>query len=457
MFDPVDVIADLVRAPSVSTDPAFAHGMVAARTRLMDLFRDMGLEVEEVASPLHPAIFATRKGPDSWPHVVIYGHYDVQPADPLELWQTPAFEPVIQDGRMYGRGTADNKGPMMVHITAAARLLAAVPNVPLRISFLIEGEEEIGSPGFAAILEQLGDRIQGDFVLLSDTQSPDTEQIAITTALRGITCVEVELSGARSDVHSGLHGGALLNPIQALCALCASLHNPDGTVNIPGFYDAVVPPQDWERSEIGKLSQSVDDYAQSLGVKGFTAVGGLSPFEVTRLMPTLEFNGIKGGYQGEGSKTIIPAKASVKISCRLVAHQDPQTIEQLVIDTIRARAPKLLELTIRKDHYGPPYRVTPTGMEPADPQQNPRLSAAFSAAANAINRVFGKPPLYMMEGGSIPIIGTLKTMTGMDSLMLGMFTARDNLHAPNEGFDLTLFHKGTLVSERILRAVAGID
>ncbi|MCD8483167.1 MAG: M20/M25/M40 family metallo-hydrolase [Verrucomicrobia bacterium] len=378
MFDPVAVIADLVRAPSVSTDSKFAEGMAAARARLVALFMQMGLDVEEVPTPLHPAIFATRTGPADWPHVVIYGHYDVQPADPLDLWHTPAFEPTIKDGRMFGRGTADNKGPMMVHITAAARLLEKYPDLPLRLSFLIEGEEEIGSPSFSAILDHLGDRIKGDFVLLSDTQSPGTDQIAITTALRGITCVEVELSGASSDVHSGLHGGALLNPIRALCDLCSSLHNPDGTVNIPGFYDSVVPPQDWERAEIAKLQQTPQQYAESLGVKGFTSVHGLNPFEVTRLMPTLEFNGIKGGYQGDGSKTIIPSKASVKISCRLVANQDPVVIEQLVIDAIRARAPELLQLSIRKDHYGPPYRVTPAGKEPADPAQNPHLSAAFS-------------------------------------------------------------------------------
>jgi acetylornithine deacetylase/succinyl-diaminopimelate desuccinylase-like protein len=454
-FDPVQAIADFVRFPSVSTDSAFAAGMEGARQYIAGLLRDLGLQVEIIPTQRHAIVMATRDGPAHWPHVVIYGHYDVQPPDPLDLWQTPAFEPSIRDGRMYGRGTADNKGPMMVHIAAVARLLERDPGLPLRLTFLIEGEEEIGSQSFPAVLRAYRERLQGDFVLLSDTLSPSTDQIALTTALRGLVSLEVTLDGPASDLHSGIHGGAVYNPIQALAELCASLHDADNRVTVPGFYDEVVEAVAWERDEIRKLGDDPTAYAQQIGVRGFHPHPGYNPFEATRLLPTLEFNGIGGGYQGEGEKTIVPARATVKITCRLVANQDPETIYQRVAAAIEARVPPQVRLTIRRGHFGPPYQVVPPGRSNTPADQNPHLATAFNAAAAAITDVFGKPPLYMREGGSIPIIGSIRSILGMDSVLLGMFTPVDNLHAPNESFDLAMFQRGIDVSERILAAVAG--
>lgn len=456
MFDPVEAIEAFVRQPSVSTDPSYHKGMDGARQYISNLLADIGFAVEIVETPLHPVILAKRSGEPTWPHVIIYGHYDVQPADPFELWTTPPFEPEVRDGHIFGRGVADNKGPLLVHVSAVARLLEKHPDLPLRITFLIEGEEEIGSPSFAGFLDNHKDFINADFVLLSDTQSPDPDQIVITTGLRGIVCLNIELTGARKDLHSGIHGGALLNPIQAQAELCASLHTPDGRVNIPGFYDDVVDVEDWEREELARLGGDEKAYAEFLGIETFYTADGFSPFEATRFGPTLEFNGIGGGYQGEGSKTVIPSRAFAKISCRLVADQDPQKIQQLLIETLQERCPPQVSLKIDRGHCGAPYLVVPPGKPNVSPQQSPHLAKAFTAAESAISEIYGKPPLYLREGGSVPIIADLQRVIGIDSLMIGMCTPDSNLHAPDENLHLGMFHKGIDVSERILAGVAGI-
>lgn len=453
MFDPVKIVSDFIRFPSVSTDPAFREGMVGAQGFVFNLLQSIGLEAEILDAPLHPVVMGRREGPAEWPHVIIYGHYDVQPADPLELWQTPPFEPVVRDGRLYGRGAADNKGPMMVHLAGLGRFLEKYPDAPLRVTVLIEGEEEIGSPSFSGILEAQKERLKGDFVLLSDTLSPSTEQIAITTALRGLASFQVEVRGPKSDLHSGIHGGAVYNPVQALVELLAGLHDAGNRVTVEGFYDNVVSASDWEKAEIQRLGQSESDYARSLGVDAFHAVDGLTPFEATRLMPTLEFNGIGGGYQGEGEKTIIPSRAFAKITCRLVANQTAVDIQQKVRKHLEERCPKGITITVRLGHDGPPYQVVPPGRPNTPTDQNPHLAKAFRAADEAVAKVFGKAPLYMREGGSIPIIGEIQRILGMDSLMLGMFTPEDNLHAPNESFDLKMLERGIEVSERILESL----
>lgn len=452
MFDPVKAASDFIRFPSVSTDPAFSAGMEGARDYIAGLLASMGLEVDLLETPLHPLVRARRTGPEEWPHVLIYGHYDVQPADPLELWTTPPFEPEIRDGRLYGRGSADNKGPMLVHIAAAARILEANPDAPIRLTFLIEGEEETGSPSFPGILERYREELKADFVLLSDTLSPSTEQIAITTGLRGLAALEVELTGPRSDLHSGIHGGAVYNPLQALCELLGSLHDSDNRVTVPGFYDDVVPAGDWERAEIARIG-SVEDYASQLGIESFHCVDGISPFEATRLMPTLEFNGITGGYQGKGDKTIVPSRASAKITCRLVANQQEKDILEKVVQTLHERCPKGLRLNIRRGQGGPPYQVVPPDRENTPADQNPQLARAFRAADQAIRDQFPHAPLYLREGGSIPIIGQIKNILGMDSLMIGMFTPEDNLHAPDESFDLKMFERGISASEQMLQSL----
>ncbi len=455
-LDPIQFLTEYSRFPSVSTDSAYAEGMTGARQYMMKQLEAFGFAVEEIATPKHPIILAER-GPDreDVPHVILYGHYDVQPADPFELWSSPAFEPEVRDGRIYGRGTADNKGPQAVQLTALSRLLEKDPELPLRLTFLIEGEEEMGSPSFPGFLEKYGQRLsKADMILLSDTGSPGPEQIVVTTGLRGMLGLEVTVSGPRTDLHSGISGGPVLNPIAALARICASLHDEDGRVNVPGFYDAVVEPSDWEREELSKLGVTEEQYRDMLGVPAFKHVGGNKPFELIRFFPTLEFNGIGGGYQGEGSKTIIPSKAFVKITCRLVPDQDEADIGEKVRQAILERCPPEVRIDVKVTEGGSPYFVAPPGRPNTDPAMSPVLAKAFEAAEVSIGEAFGKRPIFLREGGSVPIIRQLKEATGLDSLMIGLFTPMDNLHAPDESFGLEMMEKGIDAYEGILRRLA---
>lgn len=455
MFDPVEKLKEFIRHPSVSTDPKFAEGMKGAREFVAGLLRSLGFAVEVVKTDLHPIVLATRGGDASWPHVLIYGHYDVQPADPLNLWKTPAFEPTIIGNRIYGRGAADNKGPLMTNIAAVGRLLEENPKLPLRITFLIEGEEEMGSPSFPKFIQSHREVLKAaDFVYLSDTALPTPDQVVLTCGLRGLALFDVHVTGAKGDLHSGLHGGVLLNPIQALAEIIATLHTPDGRVNVPGFYDEVLDVHPWERDELKKLGANEQAYKDFLGIDTFYTTPGFSPFEALRFQPTLEFNGIGGGYQGEGTKTVIPSKAFAKISCRLVPNQEPDKIKKLVIDTIRARAPKGVKLEFVDQHKGDPYVVVPPDRSNTPKDQSPVLAQAFRAADKAVTEIWGRPPIYLREGGSVPIIADIKRETGLDSVMLGLFLPEDNLHAPNEGFSLDVMKKGIETTRRILAAVA---
>lgn len=454
MFDPVEKLKEFVRHASISADPSAKEGMKGAREFVAGLLTSIGFSTEIVPTALHPIILAQRGGQPEWPHVIIYGHYDVQPADPLDLWQTSPFDPQVRGHRIYGRGTADNKGPLMTHIAAVARLLERRPDLPLRITFMIEGEEETGSPSFLPFLEQYKDRLKADFVYLSDTGIPRPDQVVITCGLRGLTLFDVVVTGSKMDLHSGLHGGVLRNPIQALAELCASLHSPDGRVNVPGFYDDVLDVEPWERAELAKLGQSEEQYREFLGIPAFHAAKGYTPFEATRFLPTLEFNGIGGGYQGEGTKTVIPSKAFVKVSCRLVPNQNPEKIRDLLYKTIRERMPKDVTFELVDQHQGIPYVVVPPDRSNTPKDQSPILARAFRAADASITEVFGKQPLYLREGGSVPIIADIKRVLGLDSVLFGLFLPEDNLHAPNESFDLTVMEKGIHASEKILESVA---
>lgn len=454
MFDPIAAIERLVRQPSVSTDPAYSEGMQQTRAELCSLLQSIGLDVEVIETKRHPVVLAKRGGPADWPHVIIYGHYDVQPPDPVELWSSPPFAPTHLNGRLYGRGSADNKGPMMVHIAAVASLLEEQPDLPLRITFLIEGEEEIGSPSLPEVLQARAAELQADFILLSDTLNPSDDQVAVTIGLRGMMCFEFEVAGPKGDLHSGMYGGAVYNPIQALTEICASLHTDDGRVNVPGFYDAVVRREQWECDEINRLAVDDAEFAQRIGVPATHTPPGRNAMEATRLEPTLEFNGIYGGYTGAGEKTIIPSKATTKVSCRLVANQDPVDIREKVFAAIRERCPAGVRLTIREGHHGMPYSVVPPGHPNTPAEQNPHLARAFAAAHASISEVFGSAPLYMPEGGSIPIIGEMHRLLGLECLMLGIGTAANNLHAPNESVLVDTLHKGIRVSRQILLATA---
>jgi acetylornithine deacetylase/succinyl-diaminopimelate desuccinylase-like protein len=455
MFDPVEKLKEFIRHQSVSADSRFKDGMRGAQEFVSDLLGSLGFTVEVVKTDLHPIIFAQRGGDASWPHVVIYGHYDVQPADPLSLWKTPAFEPTIIGNRIYGRGAADNKGPLMTNITAVAQLLEENPALPLRITFLVEGEEEMGSPSFPKFLESHKHRLKmADFVYLSDTALPNEQQVVITSGLRGLALFDLHVTGAKGDLHSGLHGGVLRNPIQALAEILATLHTPEGLVNVPGFYDGVLDVHPWEREELRKLGADEAAYKEFLGIDTFYTTPGFSPFESQRFQPTLEFNGIGGGYQGEGTKTVIPSKAFAKISCRLVPNQEPAQIKKIVMDAIRARAPKGVKVDFVDQHKGDPYVVVPPGRSNTPADQSPVLARAFRATDAAVTAVWGRAPLYLREGGSVPIIADIKRVTGLDSVMFGLFLPEDNLHAPNEGFNLDVMKKGIETTRRVLAAVA---
>jgi acetylornithine deacetylase/succinyl-diaminopimelate desuccinylase-like protein len=456
MFDPVAKLQEFIRHPSVSADSRFRAGMQGAQEFISGLLGSIGFEVEVIRTDLHPIVLAHRGGDPRWPHVVIYGHYDVQPADPLDLWRTPAFEPTIIGNRIYGRGAADNKGPLLTNVAAVAQALEEDPALPLRITFLIEGEEEMGSPSFPKFLERYADRLrQADFVFLSDTALPNPDQVVLTCGLRGLALLDVHLTGAKGDLHSGLHGGVLRNPIQALAEILATLHTPEGRVNVPGFYDDVLDVHPWEREELRRLGTDERAYAQFLGIDTFYTTPGFNPFESSRFQPTLEFNGIGGGYQGEGTKTVIPSKAFAKISCRLVPNQRPERIKRLVMDTIRERVPKGIKLEFVDQHQGDPYVVVPPGRSNTPPGQSPVLARAFQATEQAVREVWGRAPLYLREGGSVPIISEIKRVTGLDSVMMGLFLPEDNLHAPNESFNLDVMRKGTETTRRMLRALAG--
>lgn len=454
MFDPIEKLKEYVRHASVSADPQFKAGMVGAQQFVAGLLKEMGFAVEVVPTALHPVIVAKRGDNPAWPHVIIYGHYDVQPPDPLDKWQTPPFEPTIRGERMYGRGTADNKGPLMVHFAAVARLLEKNPNLPLRITFVVEGEEEIGSQNFKTFLLANKDKLRADFVYLSDTAIPNAEQMVITVGLRGLLAFEVELTGPNSDLHSGLHGGVLMNPLQGLAELCASLHTPDGRVNIPGFYDSVVEPEPWEREQLAKLGLKEKDYAAFLGIGEFHTPPGYTPFEAIRFLPTLEFNGFIGGYQGEGTKTVIPSKAKVKITCRLVPNQTPANMKKVIFDAIRARCPKGLTMKITEQHHATPYVAIPPDRSNTPKNQSPVLARGFRALEKAVNETWGRPALFLREGGSVGLIADLKEVLGIDAVMPGLFLPEDNLHAPNESFHLGVMKKGIEMSERTLEELA---
>ena len=438
--NPQQALSKYVSFPSVSADSNYAEGIVGARDFACARLRELGFDVNLVDTPINPIILATRGDP-SWPKLVIYGHYDVQPPDPLNLWTSKPFEAEERNGRLYGRGAADNKGPQIVHMVALHRALKKNPDLRLHITYLIEGEEEIGSPSFRGFLEGHKESLAGDLLLVSDTGSPGPKQLAVTTGLRGLTALEVRVFGPKQDLHSGVHGGALLNPLQALTRICSRMHDEQGKVQVPGFYDAVIHPKDWEREELAKLPISESDYAEFLGIKDFFAPPGYSPLEAIRFCPTLEFNGIGGGYQGEGSKTVIPAEAFVKITCRLVPDQNESDIAEKVRHFIKAVCPSSVRVEVDLKGGGNPYVVIPPGKPGSSGRESDLMKKAFPLVENCVESSFGSTPLYLREGGSIPIIRDLKEVAGLDALMLGLFTNEDNLHAPDESFHLGIFNK----------------
>ena len=452
-FDPLETLISYLRFPSVSTDKEFHEGMKDARNFVGGLLENMGFSVELIETEFHPVILAERFVGEDLPHIVLYGHYDVQPADPLDLWDSAAFEPEIRNGRIYGRGSADNKGPTIVHMSALQEVLSEQPDLALNITYVIEGEEEMGSPSMPKFFDRYSERLsKADMMFVSDTGSPTTDQIVITTALRGLVELEIKVKGPKSDLHSGIYGGAVYNPLHALSEIIASLHNEDGSVNIPGFYDGVSKIEQWERDELKRYPLNLEEYQSMLEVPGFYEPRGFSPLEAVRFEPTLEINGMGGGYQGEGTKTIIPSEAFAKITCRLVAEQKGDEVQNHVIKAIEERCPQGVKLEVRRGCFANAYSVIPPNKSEAVECSN-FLKNAFSVTDLAIQKQFGKSPLYLREGGSIPVIADFKNRAGLDAIMVGLFTPKDNLHAPNESFDIELMQKATATFADIFRSL----
>lgn len=458
-FDCIKFISDLVRFESVSAESARAPAVRACAGFLSGKLSGLGFESEIVSTALHPIVFAKRAAKcaagERKTRILCYGHYDVQPVDPVEKWGTPPFEPVVKDGRLWGRGSADNKGPFACLLAGLVNFLENNPDAPLDVALMIEGEEEISSPSMEKFIgDRKAELSTYDFIILSDTSSASPSQIVITTGLRGVLSFDVLFKGPNADLHSGVYGGAVYNPIQAMAEICASMHGADGRVNVPGFYDGVEEISAFEKGQIAKHPFNAERMREFLDVDALYEQAGCTPEEATRVMPTLEFTGIGGGYQGEGNKSVIPSECFCKVSCRMVPGQDYIKIYRAVTEAFAARAPKGVKVSFTQPSGSNAYAVCPPYMEDTSAfPSKPALALAFDAMEKSVVDNFGAHPLYLREGGSIPLVESLKVMTGLDCVMLGLFTYEDNLHSPNESMPLEMIEKASRCYEEFFSEI----
>ncbi|HSB93958.1 MAG TPA: dipeptidase, partial [Flavitalea sp.] len=376
----------------------------------------------------HPVVYAEKMADDSRPTVLVYGHYDVQPAEPLELWHSGPFDPVIKDGNIYARGSADDKGQFYMHVKAFETMVRT-NSLPTNIKFLIEGEEEVGSPNLSTFVAENKELLKADVILVSDSSMLSMENPSIDIGVRGLAYIQVEVTAANRDLHSGVYGGAVANPITILAQMIASCHDRNNHITIPGFYDDVAESTKEERSLMSMAPYNEEDYKKDLGVKELWGEQGYTTNERTGIRPTLELNGIWGGYTGEGSKTVLPSKAFAKISARLVPNQSSEKITKMLLEHFKKIAPKSVQVETFELHGGEPY------MTPID-------STAYKAAASAIEKTFGKKPIPVRGGGSIPICSVLEKELGIKIVFMGFGLDSDNLHSPNEKYGLVNFYKG---------------
>ncbi len=425
----LDELFELLRIPSVSADSKYSADV--ARTAEMVRMRllEAGADHAEVCpTEGHPIVYGEKIVDPSWPTVIVYGHYDVQPADPLDLWKTPPFEPTLRDGKIYARGSCDDKGQMYMHVKAFEAMVKSNA-LTCNVRFMIEGEEECGSGSLGPWIIANKHRLKGDVILISDTSIIANDIPSIECGLRGLSYLEVEVTGPNRDLHSGVYGGAVANPIQALCEMIASLKDEKQHIAIPGFYDDVVELTSAEREELNRTPFSLDEYKKDLGVGDVRGEAGYTTLERTGIRPTLECNGIWGGYTGEGSKTVLPSKAFAKISMRLVPHQSSKAIGDLFAAHFRKIAPAGIEVDVRFHHGGEPV-VTPTD------------SIAFKAASKAMEETFGKKPIPTRGGGSIPIVALFEKELGLKTVLMGFGLDSDLIHSPNEHYGVFNFMKG---------------
>jgi succinyl-diaminopimelate desuccinylase len=428
-----DQLCELLAIPSVSADSQYAPAVRQGCQWLVNQFKSLGLETETIETSGHPLVFAQSEKIPNRPTVLVYGHYDVQPPDPLDQWITPPFEPTRRDGNVYARGATDDKGQLLTHIKSAQAWIETAGALPLQIKYLIEGEEEVGSAGLERFLAEQADRLACDVVIVSDTCQYGRGLPAITYGLRGIVYFQLHLQGPKQDLHSGSFGGAVTNPANALCRIMSSLMDENGRVRIPNFYDDVRDLTAREQENLASLPFDEQAFMNQVGVEGLSGEVNYSTLQRRWTRPTFDIHGLGGGYQGEGAKTIIPSTATAKFSFRLVPDQDPAKITASLKQWLASNCPPGIQMRLTESHGSPGVVV-------------PLESPYMSAAARAIEHGFGRAPVFIREGGSIPIVSAFRYRLNADTLLLGWGLDDDNAHGPNEKFSLTSFRHGIKAS-----------
>jgi acetylornithine deacetylase/succinyl-diaminopimelate desuccinylase-like protein len=437
-------LADLLRIASVSADSRQRGETQRAAEWIATQFREIGLTTELISTNGYPLVYAESPPVPGKPVALVYGHYDVQPPEPLDEWISPPFDPTVRDGNIYARGATDDKGQMLTHVKSVEAWMKSVGKLPIQVKFLIEGEEEVGSEQLGPFVSANHEKLACDTIVISDCSQFAPGMPAITYGLRGIAYFELRLRGPKQDLHSGTFGGGVTNPANALTELLAALKDKSGRIQVPGFYDDVLPLSDRERAEFRSLPLTDDEFMKSLGVKGLFGEAGFTSIERRWARPTCDINGLTSGYQGEGAKTVLPARASAKFSFRLVPNQDPKKIAASLRKYLEERLPPGIEMELI-DHHGAPGVVVPLD------------SPYVRAAAAAIESGFGRAPVYIREGGSIPIVTTFTHKLGADALLLGWGQNDDNTHSPNEKFNLDDYHRGTLASAQLWEELAKLS
>lgn len=426
---------ELLRIPSISADSAYKGDVAQAAEYVKEKLIAAGADKVEVCPTAgHPIVYGEKMIDPQLPTVLVYGHYDVQPAVPLDLWHTPPFEPTIKktavhpEGAIFARGSADDKGQFYMHVKAF-EIMMQTNSLACNVKFMIEGEEEVGSSNLGTFCKENVERLKADVVLISDTSMIANDVPSIDTGLRGLSYVEVEVTGPNRDLHSGVYGGAVANPINILAKMIATMHDENNHITIPGFYEKVQELSTTERAELNKAPFDIEEYKKDLGITDVWGEKGYTVLERTGIRPTLDCNGIWGGYTGEGSKTVLPSKAFAKISMRLVPNQTTDEITDLFKKHFESIAPKGIKVEVRPHHGGEPV-VTPTD------------SPAYLAAAKAMERTFGKKPIPTRGGGSIPIVALFESVLGLKSVLMGFGLDSDALHSPNEHYGIVNYYKG---------------
>lgn len=425
----LEELFELLRFPSVSADPKYRDDVLKTADFVAQKLKDAGADKVEICQTAgYPIVYGEKIIDATLPTVLIYGHYDVQPADPIELWKTPPFEPTVRDGKIYARGACDDKGQFYMHVKAF-ELMMQTNTLACNVKFMIEGEEEVGSANLGIFVKANVERLKADVVLISDTSMISMENPSIETGLRGLAYMEVEVVGPNRDLHSGVYGGAVANPATILCKMIASLHDENNHITIPEFYDKVIELSHAEKAALNEAPFDLEEYKKDLDVDAEWGEKGYSTLERTGTRPTLEVNGIWSGYIGEGAKTVLPSKANAKISMRLVPHQNSDEISAIFAKHFESIAPKGVKVTVTPHHGGEPV-VTPTD------------SVAYKAAEKAIQESFGKTPIPTRGGGSIPIVALFESELGIKSVLFGFGLDSDALHSPNEKFNIFNYYKG---------------